>query len=103
MGHMQAVLALGLVVLLIGTFAASLHVVLRGSSPPPRNHHDEWTDLRLTQPSGFADLPPRDDGPNYVNGPVTVDWNVPNPDPFDLDRDHNGVGCQTADWRAPSP
>jgi hypothetical protein len=29
-------------------------------------------------------------GPNYVTGPVRV---LP-PDPFDLDRDHNGIGCQ---------
>lgn len=29
-------------------------------------------------------------GPNYVQGPITVRQ----PDPFDLDRDGNGVGCQ---------
>ena len=30
------------------------------------------------------------DGPNYVAGPITV---LP-PDPFDLDRDGNGIGCE---------
>src|SRR6266542_792427 len=29
-------------------------------------------------------------GPNYVEGPLTVRP----PDPFDLDRNHNGVGCE---------
>lgn len=30
------------------------------------------------------------DGPRYVDGPVTVD----DSDPFDLDRDGDGVGCE---------
>jgi hypothetical protein len=30
-------------------------------------------------------------GPNYVDGPLTVR----SPDPFDLDRDHDGVGCES--------
>jgi hypothetical protein len=34
------------------------------------------------------------DGPDYVEGPVTVDWDVPDPDPFELDRDQNGIGCE---------
>jgi hypothetical protein len=33
----------------------------------------------------------RGNGPNYVRGPLRV---LP-PDPFDLDRDGNGTGCQT--------
>ena len=31
------------------------------------------------------------DGPRYVSGPVTVRGS----DPFDLDRDGNGVGCES--------
>ena len=34
------------------------------------------------------------DGPNYVPGPVKVDWTVPNPDPFGLGADQNGTGCE---------
>lgn len=30
-------------------------------------------------------------GPNYVDGPITV---LP-PDPFGLDSDHDGVGCES--------
>lgn len=30
-------------------------------------------------------------GPNYVDGPIRVRP----PDPFDLDRDGDGVGCET--------
>jgi hypothetical protein len=30
-------------------------------------------------------------GPNYVEGPIRVRP----PDPFDLDRDHDGEGCET--------
>jgi hypothetical protein len=34
------------------------------------------------------------DGPRYVQGPVRVDWN----DPYDLDRDGDGIGCEIDDW-----
>jgi resuscitation-promoting factor RpfB len=30
-------------------------------------------------------------GPEYVDGPITVSG----PDPFDLDRDNDGVACET--------
>jgi hypothetical protein len=30
------------------------------------------------------------DGPNYVQGPIEVRA----PDPFGLDADHNGIGCE---------
>jgi uncharacterized protein YraI len=33
-------------------------------------------------------------GPNYVRGPVLVRYDVPNPDPYGLDRDGDGVGCE---------
>jgi len=33
-------------------------------------------------------------GPNYTTGPVYVSYNVSNPDPYDLDRDGDGVGCE---------
>jgi hypothetical protein len=33
-------------------------------------------------------------GPNYIAGPVYVSHNVLNPDPYDLDRDGDGVGCE---------
>ena len=29
-------------------------------------------------------------GPNYIKGPITV----LSPDPYDLDRDHDGIGCE---------
>ena len=33
-------------------------------------------------------------GPNYIAGPVYVSYNVSNQDPYDLDRDGDGVGCE---------
>ena len=33
------------------------------------------------------------DGPEYVTGPITVDHAVSEPDPFELDRDGDGTGC----------
>jgi hypothetical protein len=33
-------------------------------------------------------------GPNYIPGPVTVRHDVDPDDPFDLDRDGNGIGCE---------
>jgi hypothetical protein len=35
-------------------------------------------------------------GPNYVRGPVQVGWN----DPYDLDRDGDGIGCEAGDYGA---
>lgn len=37
------------------------------------------------------------DGPNFVTGPVRVVGD----DPFELDRDGNGVGCETSESSAP--
>jgi hypothetical protein len=34
-------------------------------------------------------------GPDYVSGPIEVDWNVDDPDPFELDADGDGWAC---DW-----
>lgn len=36
------------------------------------------------------------DGPNYQHGPVHVPWN----DPYDLDRDGDGIGCEAEDFGA---
>jgi hypothetical protein len=33
-------------------------------------------------------------GPEYVAGPVEVDWSVDDPDPFDLDSDGDGWACE---------
>lgn len=33
-------------------------------------------------------------GPNYVQGPFGVRWDVADPDPYGLDRDADGVGCE---------
>ena len=33
-------------------------------------------------------------GPNYVQGPFGVRWDVADPDPYGLDRDGDGVGCE---------
>jgi len=33
-------------------------------------------------------------GPNYIQGPIRVRWDVPNPDPYGLDRDRDGWGCE---------
>lgn len=33
-------------------------------------------------------------GPNYIQGPIQVRWDVPNPDPHGLDRDRDGWGCE---------
>jgi hypothetical protein len=33
-------------------------------------------------------------GPEYVAGPVEVDWSVDDPDPFGLDRDGDGWACE---------
>lgn len=37
------------------------------------------------------------DGPRYIKGPVSVGWD----DPYDLDRDGDGIGCEAiGDWGA---
>jgi hypothetical protein len=59
--------------------------------PPPANCDPSYPDVCI--PRGAADYDcagGTGNGPNYIRGPLRV---LP-PDPHDLDRDGNGIGCQ---------
>jgi hypothetical protein len=77
-------------------------VLVIASAPPPRpvppppavpasNCDPSYPDVCLHDGIGDYDCAGGSgNGPNYVDGPVKV---LP-PDPFDLDRDGNGTGCE---------
>jgi hypothetical protein len=61
------------------------------STAPPKNCDPAYPDQCLQDGIGDWDCAGGSgNGPNYVEGPLTVRP----PDPFDLDRNHNGVGCE---------
>jgi PASTA domain len=61
------------------------------STAPARNCDPAYPDACLHDGIGDYDCKGGSgNGPNYVEGPITV---LP-PDPFDLDRDGDGVGCE---------
>jgi len=61
------------------------------STAPPKNCDPAYPDDCLQDGIGDWDCADGSgNGPNYVEGPLTVRP----PDPFDLDRNHNGVGCE---------
>jgi hypothetical protein len=68
----------------------------RTSPPPtarPKNCDPAYPDPDTCLQDGIGDWDcagGSGNGPNYVEGPLTVRP----PDPFDLDRNHNGVGCE---------
>ena len=58
---------------------------------PPKNCDPAYPDQCLQDGIGDWDCAEGSgNGPHYVEGPLTVRP----PDPFDLDRNHNGVGCE---------
>jgi PASTA domain len=58
---------------------------------PPKNCDPAYPDKCLQDGIGDWDCANGSgNGPNYVDGPLTVLA----PDPFDLDRNHDGVGCE---------
>jgi hypothetical protein len=58
---------------------------------PPKNCDPAYPDRCLQDGIGDWDCAGgTGNGPNYVDGPLTVLA----PDPFDLDRNHDGVGCE---------
>jgi hypothetical protein len=71
-------------------------VVAKALPPPattaPRNCDPAYPDVCLHDGIGDYDCAGgTGDGPNYVHGPIRV---LP-PDPFDLDRDGDGTGCDS--------
>jgi hypothetical protein len=61
----------------------------------PSNCHPSYPSVCI--PIGSADYDcagGSGNGPNYVRGPIPVRHDVPDPDPHDLDRNHDGVGCE---------
>jgi len=61
--------------------------------PAPANCDPAYPDTCLTDGIGDYDCAGgTGNGPNYVTGPITVRY----PDPFGLDSDGNGIGCETA-------
>ena len=59
--------------------------------PQTNNCHPSYPDVCLQSNAGDYDCAGGSgNGPNYVSGPITV---LP-PDPFDLDRDGDGVRCE---------
>jgi hypothetical protein len=59
---------------------------------PARNCDPAYPDACLHDGIGDYDCAGGSgNGPNYVEGPITVRP----PDPFGLDRDHDGVGCES--------
>jgi len=64
---------------------------------PPSNCDPAYPDACLHDGIGDYDCAGGSgNGPNYVEGPITVLA----PDPFDLDRDGDGVGCEEAERMA---
>ena len=68
------------------------------TSPPPTtsNCHPSYPDVCI--PIGSADYDcagGSGNGPNYIQGPIRVRHDVPDPDPHGLDRDKDGVGCES--------
>ncbi|HZD68416.1 MAG TPA: hypothetical protein VFA45_05725 [Actinomycetes bacterium] len=62
------------------------------TSAPTRNCDPAYPDACLHDGIGDYDCAGGSgNGPNYVEGPITVRA----PDPFDLDRDGDGVGCES--------
>jgi micrococcal nuclease len=58
---------------------------------PTGNCHPSYPDVCLATDKGDYDCAGGSgNGPNYVQGPIRV---LP-PDPFDLDRDGDGIGCE---------
>jgi hypothetical protein len=71
-------------------------VVAKAPPPPattaPRNCDPAYPDVCLHDGIGDYDCAGgTGDGPNYVDGPIRV---LP-PDPFDLDRNGDGIGCES--------
>lgn len=67
-------------------------------TPPPTtsNCHPSYPDVCI--PFGSADYDcagGSGNGPNYIQGPIRVRHDVPDPDPHGLDRDKDGVGCES--------
>lgn len=61
------------------------------TSAPARNCDPAYPDVCLRDGIGDYDCAGGSgNGPNYVSGPIRV---LP-PDPFDLDRDADGIGCE---------
>jgi len=66
-----------------------------GNTNNNSNCHPSYPDVCI--PIGAADYDcagGSGNGPNYINGPITVLHNVPNPDPHRLDGDKDGRGCE---------
>jgi hypothetical protein len=64
---------------------------VRTSSSPRANCDSAYPDVCLRDGSGDYDCAGGSgNGPNYVDGPIQVRA----PDPFGLDADHDGVGCE---------
>ncbi|HZD73975.1 MAG TPA: hypothetical protein VE776_08860 [Actinomycetota bacterium] len=62
------------------------------TSAPARNCDPAYPDACLHDGIGDYDCAGGSgNGPNYVEGPITVRA----PDPFGLDSDHDGVGCES--------
>lgn len=63
----------------------------RTTSPPARNCDPAYPDVCLHDGTGDYDCASGSgNGPNYVHGPLRV---LP-PDPFGLDANHDGTGCE---------
>jgi uncharacterized protein YraI len=67
------------------------------ASPPSGRLGCEPSYTSVCLPIGAADYDcagGSGNGPTYVRGPVLVRYDVPNPDPYGLDRDGDGIGCE---------
>ncbi len=68
------------------------HRTTHTTSAPARNCDPAYPDACLHDGIGDYDCAGGSgNGPNYVDGPIQVR----SPDPFDLDRDSDGVGCES--------
>ena len=78
---------------------AEVSLTMEGEAPPDGpdpDCHESYPDDCLDPAADDYDCEGgQGDGPEYVVGPVTVDHAVTDPDPFELDRDANGVGCES--------